>query len=158
METQQNLEAELIPVNQQQQPASMALIVGGAIVSALAGAVVWALIAYYGNYELGILASGVGALVGIAVAFLAKKNITQSHQIIAVIFALAGVIAGKYITFYLVKQDIIEELDKLGMSDLLNNSEYAIRFSDAFDAMDILWIVLAVAAAWTIPLRFAQRP
>jgi len=136
-------------------PSSMAKIAGGAFVAAIAGAVVWALIAYYGKYELGILASGIGALVGVAVAFLANKNVNQTHQIISVVFGLFGVIAGKYITFYLIKQEIEKELGELG--EFAKAIMSSISFGDMFEAYDILWIALAAVAAWTIPTRFSNN-
>jgi hypothetical protein len=153
MDSQQQSETTINPVPQEQphvEAAPISKIIVGALAAAAAGAIVWALIAYYGNYELGILASGIGALVGITVAYLAKKNVEQQHQIIAVIFGLLGVIAGKYLSFYLV---VKKAKDELGL-DLFGY----VKFSDTFAAMDILWIVLAAAAAWTIPKKYAERP
>ncbi|TVY04555.1 hypothetical protein [Cohnella terricola] len=138
---------------QETRSLPMGVIIVGAVAAALVGAVVWALIAYYGNYELGILASAIGALVGFVVAFLSRKNVTPLHQIIAVIFGLLGVLAGKYITYYLVKQDVEEYLQQLGLSD----AGSIISFSDMFKMYDVLWIALAAVAAWTIPQRFSQR-
>jgi hypothetical protein len=155
LDSQQELVPTINPELQQQQqpqvkPASLGIIIIGAIAAAAVGAVVWALIVYYGNYEIGILASGIGALVGITVAFLAKKNVEQQQQIVAVIFGLLGVLAGKYLSFYLFVKKAEAELGQ----DLLGY----VNFSDTFKAIDILWIVLAVAAAWTIPKRYAERP
>jgi steroid 5-alpha reductase family enzyme len=153
LDSQQELEPTINPELQQQpqvEPASLGIIIIGAIAAAAIGAVVWALIVYYGNYEIGILASGIGALVGITVAYLAKKNVEQQHQIVAVIFGLLGVIAGKYLSFYLFVKKAEDELGQ----DLLGY----VKFSDTFQAIDILWIVLAVAAAWTIPKKYAERP
>jgi len=138
---------------QETRSLPMGVIIAGAVVAALVGAVVWALIAYYGNYELGILASAIGALVGFVVAYLSRGNVTQLHQTIAVVFGLLGVLAGKYITYYLLKQDLDEQLQLLGITD----AGFAFSFSDMFEAYDILWVALAVVAAWTIPQRFAGR-
>jgi hypothetical protein len=153
MDSQQQLETTINPVPQEQphiEATPLGKIIVGALAAAAAGAIVWALIAYYGNYELGILASGIGALVGFTVAYLAKKNVEQQHQIIAVIFGLLGVIAGKYLSFYLFVKKAEDELGQ--------NLFGYVKFSDSFDATDILWIVLAAAAAWTIPKKYAERP
>jgi phosphate/sulfate permease len=139
-----------IEQQQQVEPVPLGKIIVGALAAAAAGAVVWALIAYYANYELGILASGIGALVGITVAYLVKKNVEQQHQIIAVIFGLLGVIAGKYLSFYLFVKKAEDELGQ----DLFGQ----VKFSDSFQAIDILWIVLAAAAAWSFPKRYTNRP
>ncbi len=149
LQPQQQPIEPVIEQQQQMEPAPLGKIIAGAIVAAAAGAIVWALIAYYGEYELGILASGIGALVGITVAYLAKKNVEQQHQIIAVIFGLLGVIAGKYLSFYLIVQKAEAELGQ----DLFGY----VKFSDMFEAIDILWIVLAAAAAWSIPKKYAER-
>jgi hypothetical protein len=137
-------------VTQQVEQVSLGKIIGGALAASLVGAIVWALIAYYGNFELGILAMGVGALVGITVAYLAKRSVVQSHQVISVIFGLAGVIAGKYFTYYLIVKEIEADMGvsikELGL----------VTFSDMFEAIDILWIVLAAAAAWTIPKKYSS--
>jgi drug/metabolite transporter (DMT)-like permease len=157
LENQPRIEYDITPDTTQQNtaPASNVLILGGALVAAVVGAVVWALIAYYGEYELGILASAIGALVGFVVAFLAKKNVTAAHQIIAVVFALVGVLGGKYLTYYLVKKDIDEQLSLLG-ADLPAGFEIDFHFKDMFELYDVLWIALAVVAAWTIPKRYSQ--
>jgi hypothetical protein len=139
-----------VPLAQNQiETASQGKIIGGALAAALVGAVVWALIAFYGEFELGILAMGVGALVGITIAYLAKRNVEQSHQIISVIFGLAGVIAGKYFTYYLMVQDFEQEMG-------INISVTGFKFNDMFEAIDILWIALAAYAAWTFPKRFSN--
>ncbi|MCD9021219.1 hypothetical protein [Cohnella silvisoli] len=149
MQSQQQPIEPVIDQQQQIEPVSLGKIIIGALVSAAAGAIVWALIAYYGDYELGILASGIGALVGITVAYLAKKNVEQQHQTIAVIFGLLGVIAGKYLSFYLIVKKAENELGQ----DLFGY----VKFTDTFQAIDILWIVLAAAAAWSIPKKYAER-
>lgn len=142
---------DISPATQQQVgQASLGAIIGGALGASILGAVVWALIAFYGEFELGILAMGVGALVGITIAFLAKRNVNQTHQVISVIFGLAGVIAGKYLTYYLIVREFEAEtgfsITEVG----------GLSFSDMFEAIDILWIVLAAAAAWSIPKKYSN--
>ncbi len=136
-------------VEQQQTQTSIGKIIAGGFAASLVGAVVWALISFYGEYELGILASGIGALVGVAVAYIAKNNVEQTHQVVAVIFGLFGVIAGKYIAYYLMVKQLENEMG-LDMQGLVS-------FSDMFEAIDILWIVLAAVAAWSIPQKMAGR-
>jgi hypothetical protein len=55
----------------------------------------------------------------------------------------------KYLSFYLFVKKAEDELGQ----DLLGY----VKFSDTFQAIDILWIVLAAAAAWTIPKKYAER-
>ncbi|WEK55677.1 MAG: hypothetical protein P0Y55_06420 [Candidatus Cohnella colombiensis] len=127
----------------------MGKVVIGAAAAAVVGAVAWGLISFYSERELGILAWGIGALVGFAVAFMAKKDLIQNHLILSVVFGIGGVIAGKYIHYTMLINDLEK---KLGISLAGETS-----FTDMFEGYDILWIALAAYTAWTIPKRMAGR-
>lgn len=120
-----------------------------AAVAALVGAVAWGLITFYSDTEIGVLAWAIGGLVGLAVAFSAKSRLAQNHLIISVAFALAGVIGGKYLDYYLSVKEIEDEL---GVS-----LDGVVSFGDMFGGYDILWIALAVITAWTLPTRMSGR-
>lgn len=120
-----------------------------AAVAALVGAIAWGLITFYSNTEIGVLAWAIGGLVGLGVAFAAKSQLAQNHLVVSVAFALAGVIGGKYLDFYLSVKEIEDEL---GIS-----LDGAVSFGDAFGGYDILWIALAAITAWTLPKRMSGR-
>jgi fucose permease len=145
----QNVQQPVSEGYEQPEKASMGKVILAALAASVIGAIVWAAITYYANYELGLIAWGIGALVGAAVAYIAKNRVEQSHQVIAVIFGLAGVLAGKYLSYYLIVKKVEDET---GIS-----LDGVSTFSDMFEAIDILWIVLAGYIAWTMPKRMVNR-
>lgn len=81
--------------------------VGGLICGMIAGAIgaaVWAAIAYFGNLEIGWIAWGIGALVGLAVSFGSRER-GLLPAMIAVIITFASLCAGKYATVALLVND-----------------------------------------------------
>ena len=95
------------------------------------GAAVWAGIAYFAGYEVGWVAWGIGALVGVAVRFASKPDVSytgdaaedairelhaESDQIgpgsIAAAIAIVAVLVGKYLAVMLLLGNI--SLDDLG--------------------------------------------
>jgi hypothetical protein len=69
----------------------LAALAGGAV-----GAAVWAAIAYYTNYEVGLVAWGIGALVGFAMSLGARDVQSSLCGVIAAVIALASIAGGKY--------------------------------------------------------------
>lgn len=78
----------------------LAGIIGGAV-----GAGVWAALAYYANIEVGWIAWGIGALVGVCVRVAADVESTP-HAVAAVIVAVVSVLAGKYAAVALMLQKL----------------------------------------------------
>ncbi len=70
-------------------------IIGGLIGAAI-GAAVWAGIAHYANYEIGIVAWGIGVLAGVGVRLGAGDRLTGSTGALAVLIAVLGIGVGKY--------------------------------------------------------------
>ncbi|MDR0270442.1 hypothetical protein [Paenibacillus sp.] len=124
----------------------------GALLAAVVGGAAWAAIVALTNYELGIVAWAVGGLAGFTVAKLANKQISAAHQVIAVIASLIGILLGKYFTVgYLYTESISGIFDSEVMTVFKEN------FSELFKAMDIVFIVLAVATAWQLPRKLANK-
>jgi len=65
-----------------------------AAVAAILGALIWKYITVIFNYELGIIAWGIGAAVGIGAAMFDSKGL--STGIICGVFALLAILGGKY--------------------------------------------------------------
>jgi hypothetical protein len=120
----------------------------GALLAAIVGGGIWALITVLTNYELGIIALGVGVLVGYVVVYLANRQTTQVHQVLAVIGSLIGILLGKYFTFtYTINDDLAHIFDSQSISFFQDN------FKVFFGGMDIIFVVLAVITAWRMPGR-----
>lgn len=69
--------------------------IGAGIVAGLIGAAIWAAIAYYANMEIGWVAWGIGALVGIAMAAVAQQT-GPALGAAAVVITILSIVGGKY--------------------------------------------------------------
>lgn len=124
----------------------------GAILAAMIGGVIWATIAILTEYELGIIAWGIGGLTGYMVAVFAKKQTTRVHQIIAVIACLAGIILGKYIIISYILND--------GFKGIMNSQTFHFfnyNFTGLFNGMDVVIILFAIVTAWKLPSKMNQQ-
>lgn len=74
-------------------------IIGGLIGGAI-GAAIWAAIAYYAHVQLGIVAIGVGALVGCGTFMFAGGEVSPVTGAAAALIALASIAGGKYLTIH----------------------------------------------------------
>ncbi|MFG0253334.1 MAG: hypothetical protein ACF8NJ_10725 [Phycisphaerales bacterium JB038] len=68
----------------------------GGLIGAAIGAGIWAAIAHYGNYEIGIVAWGIGVLAGVGVRLGAGERLTGTTGALAVLIAVIGIAVGKY--------------------------------------------------------------
>ncbi|PWW44808.1 MULTISPECIES: hypothetical protein [Paenibacillus] len=132
-------------------------IVGG-LLAAIVGGIVWAVIAAMTERELGLIAIVIGALTGYAVVLFSNKRIATVHKAIAVIFALIGILLGKYLTVVYFTSELFSDA---GMMDLVFDGEMVSAFVDTFmdyfsEPVDLLFIVLAIVSAWQIPGRIAK--
>ncbi|MNN23827.1 hypothetical protein D3C81_1372350 [compost metagenome] len=134
-----------------EQKSNVGLSVVAALIAAIVGGAVWALIVILTNYEIGIVAWGIGGLTAYGTAMFAKK-ITPIHQIVAVLASLIGILLGKYVAFsYIVHQGYS------GMFDSGTFSLFSENITLMFGAMDIIFILLAVATAWQLPIKLAAN-
>ncbi|WP_240321612.1 hypothetical protein [Paenibacillus sp. O199] len=132
-------------------------IVGG-LLAAIVGGIVWAVIAAMTERELGLIAIVIGALAGYAVVLFSNKRIATAHKAIAVIFALIGILLGKYLTVVYFTSELFSDASML---DLVFDGEMVSAFVDTFtdyfsEPVDLLFIVLAIVSAWQIPGRMAK--
>ena len=75
----------------------LALLAG--LVAAIVGGTAWGLISKYTDYEVGVVAWGIGFLTGFAVERAAGGRRSADLQAIAIVSALLGVLLGKYLGF-----------------------------------------------------------
>lgn len=144
-------------------PDSLILALLGGVLAAIAGGLIWGLIVIATDYEIGFMATGIGVLAGFAVAGLSGKR-GLPLQIVAVLASLAGILVGRYLTFFSVLRDFVGQEHgaaavanvKLFSSDVL--ALFLQSFTDFASPYDILWVILAIVAAWRIPRGLALRP
>jgi hypothetical protein len=132
-------------------------IVGG-LLAAVVGGIVWAVIAAMTERELGLIAIVIGALTGYAVVLFSNKRIATVHKVIAVIFALIGILLGKYLTVVYFTSELFSDASVM---DLVFDGEMVSAFVETFtdyfsEPVDLLFIVLAIVSAWQIPGRMAK--
>lgn len=131
---------------------NIGLALAGALVAAIVGGVLWALITVWTEYELGLVAWAIGGMAGFAVAFCSRYRTSQAHQIIAVIASLLGILVGKFFFFsYYLNSGFT------GMFDSTTISMFQRGFTDLFGGMDIVFILFAVITAWQVPARLRYK-
>jgi hypothetical protein len=140
---------------------SILIAFAAGLVAAIVGGVVWGLIVLATDYEIGFMATGIGLLSGYAVLFFTEKK-GLPLQIIAVVSSLAGILVGKYFTFYsIVKDYLIDEVGAAveGISILSGEmiQLFSLSIGEIASPYDILWIVLAIVAAWRIPRAIGAK-
>ena len=132
------------PLQPQRTPFTLPLLAG--LVAAVAGGIAWGLVVKLTDYEIGIAAWGVGALVGYAVLLAAGGRKSADLQVAAVVCALAGILLGKYLAFAFVVQEGFGGRIAILSGDML--SLFRDALGDVFGLFDLIWIGLAVATAW----------
>jgi signal peptidase I len=116
-----------------------------ALLVALAGAAVWALVVKATDYEVAALAWGIGLATGAAASVIARRK-TAEVQLAAVTAAAVGVLVGKYLSFALVVQE--ESGGTIGLFSADMRSLFRDNLGTVFGLYDLLWIALAVGSAW----------
>lgn len=128
------------------------LVIVGGLIAAITGGVIWMIIAIVTDYEIGIVAWAIGGLAGYAVVFLAKENVNTTHQVIAVIASILGIILGKYFILGYYYMD--------GISGIFHRELPSVFFNNLslfFGGIDVIFVLLAVATAWLLPDRLAKK-
>lgn len=136
--------------------AMVPAILGGLIAAILGGAI-WGGITIYTGSEIGYVALGVGALCGFGVVLLSGGKKGFPLQVIAAVTAVLGVLIGKYVSFYDALKTMVTEESGAEAAAVVSlfSPDTLLFFTDNIAAVasgyDALWIVLAIAAAWSIP-------
>lgn len=121
-----------------------------AVIAAIIGGTLWGIIVILLDYELGLAAWAIGGMAGYAVVLSSQEAVNQKHQVIAVLASLLGIILGKYIAFVYWMNSNFNAL----FSEVFdgNTFSYFTRyFTSFFNAIDIVFIGLAIVTAWQIP-------
>lgn len=129
-------------------PNLMALI--GGLIGAVITGLIWATMVIELNAEIGFAAIGVGFITGYFASTFAQKQ-GVSIGIIAALCSLLGIFIGKYATFYMLLREEIPNIEPFASKtwqyflDSAGNRQFGL-----FSPFDILWIFLAVSAAWRV--------
>ena len=127
-----------------------------AAITAFLGAAVWAGVAVFGKMEFGILAWGLGYVIGMAVLQGASCKKGVFLQLVAVIFSLLSIVGGKYMAFaYMAIGSVAKEhgaaaANTLSPLSFKVISAFVVSIPEMLSPYDGLWIFLAVASAWSI--------
>ena len=124
----------------------------GALLAAIVGGAVWALIAIVTEYELGIIAWGIGGLAGYAVSYFAGKKTSTTLQVIAVIASILGILLGKY---FIIGYIFYESLSGIFSSEVF--TFFTANFMELFEIMDLVFVAFAVVTAWQLPNKLANK-
>ena len=124
------------------QPNLFIGLIGG-VIAMLVGAIVWGVISYITEYQIGWMAIGVGFLVGIAIRFSGRGK-TITFGVSGAVLALIGCLLGNLL-FYAGAIAQEESMSFLEVFFLLVLSPAAILevFTLAFDFRDIFFYAIA---------------
>ena len=159
-------EAPIQAENTESGAMSLIMAIIGGVVGAVIGGIIWAAIAIITDYEIGYVAIGVGALAGggVVVANGGKRGLP--YQLIAVMTGVAGIFVGKFLAgvyFYrevLIEDYGIELVNEIGISGLVTDTVqlFPDYLSATLEPIDLLFVILAIVAAWRIPSLRREQP
>ncbi len=134
---------------------SLPLGLVGGLVAAIAGGVVWSLVLILLDYELGIVAWGIGFVCAFGVVTLGGGR-GLPMQAVAIVTSIVGILIGKYgMFYYYLKQNVAEEYGlEAAATVTLYSTKVMIIFAEELGSMvggyDLLWVALAVGTAWKV--------
>jgi hypothetical protein len=127
------------------------------LAATIVSAAVWGAITYFADFQVGLMATGVGLVVGLAVRFFGGGR-SVAFGVLAAVLALLGVFLGNLIFF----TGAIARKESVGFVDVLvflvtNPAVVADLFAATFEVIDVLFYGLAVYIAFrTASGRFGQ--
>ena len=151
----QQIEAELAA--EQAGAGNLPAAVGAGLAASLVSGAVWAGIVVAANVEVGYVALGVGWLTGTAVHYGSGKKRGQLLQIIAVACSALGLLLGKYFAVvHFCKVEVAKVAgDEAAAAVSYFDPEMVKLFFQIIGKImgpfDILWLVIALGIAWSIP-------
>ncbi len=133
------------------QPSLLMGLIGGTV-AMLVSAIIWGVISYVTEYQIGWMAIGVGFLVGIAVKFFGKGK-SMMFGISSAVLALIGCVLGNLI-FYsgIIAREESASFLQVFLILLLKPAAAIEVFSIAFGFMDIVFYILAAYVGFSTAL------
>lgn len=123
----------------------MAGILGG-LAGAVIGAIIWGIVSVWLDRQIGWMAIGIGALVGLGVRFLGKGT-SIKFGIAGALLAVIGCLAGNAMMIYI----LIAREYSLSLWYVITNLNVSDLFTfirEAFQWIDILFYILALYAGY----------
>lgn len=111
------------------EAAQLPITIAGGLAGAFLGAVIWAGIVYATGYEIGWAAWGIGVLSALGLR-VASRDSSRDFGALAVVCAILGMVAGKFLTIQWVAVSQVTEM----LSDMSDQDEmvnYALQDQDA---------------------------
>lgn len=130
-------------MNQIRDNQNLPLAVFGGLVAALAGAIVWAAITYFTSYQIGLIAIGIGFLVGITVRFTGK-GIDQSFGIIGGLLSLLGCAFGNLLTGCV----LIADQNGMGIMEVISQLTPDMAWQIMVELFNVFDLLMYAFAAW----------
>ena len=133
----------------------MGLIGGG--IAMLVSAIIWGVITYITQYQIGYMAIGVGFLVGFAVRFFGKGH-SMIFGISSAVLSLLGCVLGNLLFFAgaIAREESAAFLDVLFFL-LLSPAAVIELFAVTFEIMDVLFYGLAAYVGFRVALDVPRR-
>lgn len=133
------------------QPSLLMGLVGGTV-AMLVSAIIWGVISYVTEYQIGWMAIGVGFLVGIAIKFFGKGK-SVMFGVSSAVLALIGCVLGNLI-FYsgIIAREESASFLQVFFILLLQPAAAIEVFSIAFGFMDIVFYTLAAYVGFSTAL------
>jgi len=125
-----------------------------ALIAAVVGAALWALITVAIKYQIGWMAVGVGALVGLVVRKVGKGS-SMSFGVVGGLFALLGCLGGNLLSTV----GFIAQTDSISFFQALSNLPLTAipdLFAQTFSALDLLFYAIAIYEGYKLALRPAE--
>jgi hypothetical protein len=148
-EIKERLPIEISEKLRLEQNLPFAVIFGS--IAALVGAALWAAITVATEYQIGYMALGVGALVGVAVRYTGK-GIDQIFGILGAALSLAGCVFGNFLSIV----GMIAKENSLNFFDVFSNFQFNMIVQimvETFSPMDIVFYGLAVYTGFKLSIR-----
>lgn len=142
---------EEAPLYKAKSSGSFAAGILGGVIGAIIGAILWGIISVWIDMQIGWMAVGVGALVGLGVRFLGK-GASIKFGIAGAILAFLGCVLGNVVMIYIVISrefgiPLWEVITTLTAGDIFE------MLKELFNLIDILFYALALYAGF----RFSYR-
>lgn len=138
------------------QPNLFMGLIGG-VIAMLVGALVWGVITYVTEYQIGWMAIGVGFLVGIAIRFFGRGK-TIAFGVSGAVLALIGCLLGN-LMFYagaIAQEESMSFLEVFFLL-LLNPAATLEIFTLAFDFRDIFFYAIAAYVGFSTAMDIKRN-
>jgi hypothetical protein len=125
--------------------------ISGGVIAAIIGAILWGIISIWIERQIGWMAIGVGALVGLGVRIFGKGT-SAKFGIVGAILAILGCLAGNVVMIYIA----ISREYGLGIWEVVTNLSLKDVFEiqkELFELIDILFYALALYAGYRFSFR-----